>query len=332
MNNLDLVESKDLREEFIDRVDVLDKVKSLLLLPDVEMATVEQVAEFYESKIETVKSLVKYHKDEFQEDGYSILKSQDLGRLNFNLPKIFRHKGVFEVHFSDGSSKKFPYRGVALFPKRAILRVGMLLRDSEVAKEVRTRLLDIVHDTKRENPEIIENVVHEISEEKQLTMERVEAEMNGDFDKVWVINAKMFDLKNKRIKELENENSNLADKASVLARGNITWSKRKAINYMVRKIGGKVYKGVTGHAWNKIFQEMLYKHSIGIKSRKTKKESREGGKATVFDVLTNSEMELLLKTCLSVCEEKGIDTDDIFYENEEVVKVIEKNENDLVMS
>ncbi|MCC2363915.1 Bro-N domain-containing protein [Bacillus cereus] len=34
-----------------------------------------------------------------------------------------------------------------LFPKRAILRVGMLLRDSEVAKEVRTQLLNIKENT-----------------------------------------------------------------------------------------------------------------------------------------------------------------------------------------
>lgn len=37
-----------------------------------------------------------------------------------------------------------------LFPKRAILRVGMLLRDSEVAKEVRTQLLNIEEHTAAE--------------------------------------------------------------------------------------------------------------------------------------------------------------------------------------
>ena len=61
-----------------------------------------------------------------------------------------------------------PNRGMKLFPKRAILRVGMLLRDSEIAKEIRTRLLDIVQDTEKASPEIIHNVVEEINEEKQL--------------------------------------------------------------------------------------------------------------------------------------------------------------------
>ncbi|MGE1009234.1 hypothetical protein [Bacillus cereus] len=40
--------------------------------------------------------------------------------------------------------------GSNIFPKRAILRVGMLLRDSEVAKEVRTQLLNIEEHTAAE--------------------------------------------------------------------------------------------------------------------------------------------------------------------------------------
>lgn len=36
-----------------------------------------------------------------------------------------------------------PNRGIRCFSKRAVLRFGMLLRDSEVAKEVRTQLLNI---------------------------------------------------------------------------------------------------------------------------------------------------------------------------------------------
>jgi len=35
------------------------------------------------------------------------------------------------------------YRGSYLFPKRAILRTGMLLKKSEIAEEVRTQLLNI---------------------------------------------------------------------------------------------------------------------------------------------------------------------------------------------
>ncbi|HHB2937638.1 MULTISPECIES: hypothetical protein [Bacillus cereus group] len=57
--------------------------------------------------------------------------------------------GGFIVHHK-GEQTKITYRNVALFPKRAILRIGMLLRDSEVAKEVRTQLLNIEENTATE--------------------------------------------------------------------------------------------------------------------------------------------------------------------------------------
>ena len=54
--------------------------------------------------------------------------------------------------------------------KRTLLNIGMLLRDSEVAKELRRRILDIVHDAENGNGSI-ETVVNEIDEEKKLSME-----------------------------------------------------------------------------------------------------------------------------------------------------------------
>lgn len=90
--------------------------------------------------------------------------------LNFG-NKVLKQRGKFKVEFTKDNIAVFPPRGVNLFPKRAILRVGMLLRDSEVAKEIRTRLLDIVHDAKEESPEIVQNIVQEMDEEKQLMLE-----------------------------------------------------------------------------------------------------------------------------------------------------------------
>ena len=69
------------------------------------------------------------------------------------------------------------------FSKRAILNVGMLLRDSDVAKEIRSRLLDIAHDSETESGSI-KTIITEIDEERSLMLERVEAEMQGDYDTV----------------------------------------------------------------------------------------------------------------------------------------------------
>ena len=74
-----------------------------------------------------------------------------------------------EVEFLP-TNVKIPNRGLRLMTKRTLLNIGMLLRDSEVAKELRRRILDIVHDAENGNGSI-ETVVNEIDEEKRLSME-----------------------------------------------------------------------------------------------------------------------------------------------------------------
>lgn len=84
--------------------------------------------------------------------------------------------------------KSIPNRGMKLFSKRAVLNIGMLLRDSDIAKEVRSRLLDIEYESDnaiQENGNTVkENIINEIDEEKALIIQRVEAEMAGDYETV----------------------------------------------------------------------------------------------------------------------------------------------------
>lgn len=71
------------------------------------------------------------------EDGLRVYRQKEIKEM---LEIVENTKKGLNVTF------KIPSRGLTLIPKRALLRIGMLLRDSEVAKEVRSRLLDIVHD------------------------------------------------------------------------------------------------------------------------------------------------------------------------------------------
>ena len=56
-NEHDLVANKELREVSIDRVEVLDKVKSLLLIAELEVATTTMVADFYEVDKKVIENL-----------------------------------------------------------------------------------------------------------------------------------------------------------------------------------------------------------------------------------------------------------------------------------
>lgn len=142
INESQLIEQRDLRQKCIDRIDVLEKVKALVMLPDVELMTVSQIADFYEVDTDTIKRIYQRNIVEITEDGVVNLSARFLTEHNVPLKKLRTMKGKCEIEFNDGTKLILPNRGIKAFGKRTILRIGMLLRDSEIAKEVRTQLLN----------------------------------------------------------------------------------------------------------------------------------------------------------------------------------------------
>lgn len=132
--------------------EVLNKVKGLMfaLWEGTGRATTEQIAEFYEIPVQTVKSAVKDHRDEFESDGLKVLRSINLKEVSslFNL------------------SPNTP--NLTLWTPRAALRLGFLLRDSLVAKQVRSTVLDILEAIPAAQPSI-----H--FEQRQATVEEIES-------------------------------------------------------------------------------------------------------------------------------------------------------------
>ncbi|WP_345962861.1 restriction endonuclease [Streptomyces sp. BRB040] len=120
-----LLESPALRSGVLDRTDVLDRVKVLSLLPDGMHVTTAMVATYFEVGLEAIKSLVKDHRAELEGSGYHLLSGEPL--------RSFKNLSGSQSHA----------RSMALFSRRAVLNVAMLLRDSEVARQVRVYLLDM---------------------------------------------------------------------------------------------------------------------------------------------------------------------------------------------
>lgn len=127
MNELALLESRALRTEHVGRVDVLDRVKALSLLPDGVHADIPIVAAYYEVSTGTIESLVRRNREELEGNGLRVLKGEE-------------YKEFATVSLKITNSKA---RSATLFNRRAILNVGQLLEDSPVAKEVRAYLLNI---------------------------------------------------------------------------------------------------------------------------------------------------------------------------------------------
>ena len=163
---LELLENKDIRESLMERVEVLNKVKELLLLPIGEYATTESVAQYFETDTTTIKMQLNRNFDEFESDGYKVYKRDEIKNLLSNNMLLKTKRGGFDILNSEniiifsGSNK-----GVALWTPRSILRMGMLLRDSRVAKEIRTQLLNAFEVAKEKDESII---TQNIDKEKQL--------------------------------------------------------------------------------------------------------------------------------------------------------------------
>ena len=101
-----------------------------------EVMTTKMVAEYFGVGLEAIQSCYKDNKVEIDEDGV-ILKPH--GEFLTVLQGQLEHKrGKTVVIMVNGGIVEVPNRGTKVFPRRAILRIAMLLRDSEIAKEIRS--------------------------------------------------------------------------------------------------------------------------------------------------------------------------------------------------
>ncbi|MER8183285.1 restriction endonuclease [Kitasatospora sp. NPDC094015] len=119
-----LLESPTMRSTVADRVEVLDRVKALELLPDEVHVTTEGVAAYFGVTEQAIYSLVHDHRAELTSNGYVVATGVRLNSL----------KEVCRIQSRA--------RSLALFTRRTVLNVAMLLRDSETARQVRCYLLD----------------------------------------------------------------------------------------------------------------------------------------------------------------------------------------------
>lgn len=248
--NKDLVENRELREEVISRIEVLEQVKNVLTLSVTDFLTVKLAAEYYEVEKKTLEKVIERNRDELLEDGVKAYKNKEIKEM---LEVVENTENRHDVGI------KIPPRGLTLIPKRGLLRIGMLLRDSEVAKEVRSRLLDIVHDSEI-NTDIVSNVIEEIRSEQDIRVDMINAMTTGDYMKLQVLQTELLNIKNKRINHLEGVITNSVT---------ITESKAR-INKCIRQMAVKKYNFAFGLAWNEFYKFANYKLGININGRKGK--------------------------------------------------------------
>lgn len=132
-------ESKTLRNETLDNVsyDFLDKLKVIPYLTNDMVVTAQQISNYYECSLDSVKTLIKRNRDEFESDGMVVLTGNSLDK--------FREEVLQGSNEPDKISSKT--RSLTLLTKRSMLRIGMLMTGNLMAKKIRNYLLNIEEQT-----------------------------------------------------------------------------------------------------------------------------------------------------------------------------------------
>ncbi|WP_410537574.1 restriction endonuclease [Streptomyces sp. KL2] len=158
MNEEVLLESRTLRESVAEHTGALDKVKVLSVLPDGMHVTTRMVADYFEVGETVIRAVVHDHRDELEANGYRVLTGPELSCL----------KQLCGLHPRT--------RSVAVFSRRTVLNVAMLLRDSVVARQVRAYLLDAERNTR---PQPVDNLFHIDLDALDERITRISAETAG---------------------------------------------------------------------------------------------------------------------------------------------------------
>lgn len=290
MVELDLLNTQTVRDQCIGHIEVLERVKELMLLPRIDCFTIRQIAEWYEVDTEAIHKVYQRNRSEFESDGATkVSVSEFAEKLDLDMmSKSNRGTKTFTI---DGVSVTIPNVGVILFPRRAILRVGMLLRDSRVAQEVRTQLLNIVDAL----PAPAQTV--EIENEIDLYTNFARALVEGTPEDTIRAFKEVVAFKDRHIAAMQTSNRILANEI-------LTWSDRSHLNRAVRVLSAKSHVPEV-FIWSGLYSELKYKHRINLKKR---------GPAPYVQYIKDKEWPIVQKTFAAMCEAEGYEPSEIMQE------------------
>ena len=274
-----IISDRNIRDKCVSHYEVLERVKELFLLPDTDLMSINQVAEYYEVSPQWIKDLYTQNKNEIDSDGTKMIKRNHYDGSLLKTTSVEKKQTSVTYIFDNGQIVTINNRGLKAFSRRAVLRIGMLLQQSDVARRVRDALLDI---EEKASPEV---KIKDIEEEQNLMMEVGRAVASGDANAVAIASTNLIAFKNRHIEKLENDNKRLAGEI-------LEWSDRNRLNAGVRKLAS-----VTGihfsKIWNELYNNLQYKYRIYLKQR---------GGTPYIQWIDEDEWKNVLKVFCAMCE------------------------------
>ena len=124
----ELLKNEDLRKKLIDKIEVLNKVKELILLPNTELMTTRMVADYYEVSQDVIRDNIRRHKEELVENGLAFKKYKEIKEMISN---DFNSK-VNNIGMSRNGSN--------LFTIDSIIVMSFFIKKSKIAEKVRDEI------------------------------------------------------------------------------------------------------------------------------------------------------------------------------------------------
>ncbi len=290
----DYIDSRELRNRVIDRVEVLERVKALLLIPNLNMLTTQQVADFFEVDVEAVQKTYQRNKAEIDDDGVTVVKQKILYGQFVQIGSGKGGQKIFDI--GNGQQITVSNAGSRMFSQRAILRIGMLLRDSRVAREVRTQLLNIAQSAAAEQR------VSAINEEEQLLGPIIRNLVEGQVQDCTMALMEYVTHKNRRLKELE-QHVRAQEVANEALCGHVTrWESRALVNALVRRLAYVRYRADYSYAWQLWRRTMYYQEGVTLLKSSGMSYPQQ---------LKDEQWPIAIKVAVSLCLSANIDIEDI---------------------
>jgi len=114
----------------------LNQIKPLVILPNSNLSTTKEIANYFEVNDSVIKTIYKNNKQQFNELGSFILTYDKAKNIFMSDGYTFKGKAIFK--FENNSEIVIPMRGIRVYPLKCILYIGYMLKNSIVASKLRS--------------------------------------------------------------------------------------------------------------------------------------------------------------------------------------------------
>ncbi len=297
----------DLRASMIEHVEVLEKVRTLLLVPAFNMVHISHVASFFDVDLSTIQRCFQRNRAEIESDGVTLMSA--LSFLNEQFVHLEKKEaGRYLFTMPTGETLALSNRPSTFFSANAVLRIAMLLGSNNVAQEVRTQLIHLVRNI---SPQ--ERVVH-LNREKELALDVMfapdpasRAMAMGEYNTFQLEIRTALEAK---IEALAQSNAALNQENEAYSIDEMLWDDRTIVGKLVKSYGARAYPNCNAtkqvcFAWSQFYRELSNSYGIALDKRKEASARKCAYKNGLLDYVRPEEWVLLVRKAFAMCRQIG---------------------------